>query len=284
MRNKIKSIYFFTINLVDTIISCMAILIFSSFTVATRFKKSFSNRKESDRCSVMGNGPSLDDFLKNDRTTYARKNLIAVNFFCNSHKFQIIKPNFYVISDPSVFNDDLEINHLADKIILLLTNMSKVNWNIILFVPFRFRKTEFVKKIRSEFVEVNFYNDTPVKGFKKIMHFIYKNNLGMPISESVIISAIFIAINLKFSEIQLFGVDQSWLKDVRVDKDNSVSIGFDHFNGEVNRVKVNTDLTDFLLSQARLFNSHRLLKYYSEVRNIKIINMTKDSFIDSYDK
>lgn len=162
--------------------------------------------------------------------------------------------------------------------------MSEVDWKMVLLVPYRFRKSQLFKKVSSDYVNIKFYNDTPVKGFKSIMHFFYKNNLGMPISESVIISAIFIAINLKFNVINLFGVDQSWLKAVIVSEKNIVSIGFDHFNGEKSRVEIKTNLTEFLWSQARLFNSHQRLNGYAEAVSVKIINMSKNSYIDSYVK
>lgn len=282
MRHQIKSIYFFVTMLFETIISCIAVLVFSSFSINFKIKKALLNKRQINCCNVLGNGPSLDQFLSNDNISFSIQNSISVNFFCNSAQFITVKPNYYVISDPSVFNDDLSNNHLKDKILLLFSNMSKVDWDMILFIPYRFRKKKFIKKVTSKYIKVILYNDTPVKGFEKVMNLIYKYNLGMPISESVLISAIYIGINLKFKNIKLYGVDHSWLKDVRVDNDNSVSIGFDHFNGETNRVVINTDLTDFLLSQARLFNSHRLLKGYAEYSQIDVFNMTENSYIDSY--
>lgn len=284
MRNSAKCIYYFTIKLFETIVSCFAIMLFSSFKTALNFKKLRLNKRSNGRCNVLGNGPSLDEYLGNNDYFNITQNSIAVNFFCNANQFQTVKPNFYVICDPSVFNDDLENNHLKINILLLIKSMSEVDWKMTLLVPFRFRKSKLFSKFSSNFISVNFYNDTPIKGFKSIMHFFYKNNLGMPISESVIISSIFVAINLNFDIINLFGVDQSWLKDVRVCEKNIVSIGFDHFNGETKRVEIKTTLTEFLLSQARLFSSHQSLNEYAEAFLVKINNLSKYSYIDSYDK
>ena len=41
---------------------------------------------------------------------------------------------------------------------------------------------------------------------------------------------------------------------------------------------------NFFESQARLFKSHKILNEYANSKNIIIINCTKNSFIDSYER
>ena len=66
------------------------------------------------------------------------------------------------------------------------------------------------------------FNATPIKGITSVENFIFKRNLGMPTPETVVNATVFLAINMNFEIIHLYGVEQSWLKNLSISNDNSV--------------------------------------------------------------
>lgn len=96
---------------------------------------------------------------------------------------------------------------------------------------------------------------------------------------------------MSFKNIHLFGVDHSWVTNLKVYKDNTSSFVLDHFQETVNggnrkdsKQKNDRSVSRFMLTQYRLFRSHEILQKYADFKKVKIINRTQNSFIDSYEK
>jgi len=281
MRSIIKIIFVKIKAGLDTFISFLAVLFFSSRSSASKIKKIKPKGKS---CYVIANGPSLTkeiDFITNDREL---NSILVLNFFCNSKMFFDLQPEYYCISDPLVFNSEdgyLRIPEVLDDFII---NMNKVSWPCVLFFPQHFSTSFVLNKINNNNINFCTFNSTPLLGESKIVFNLFKRNLGMPIPESVIISGIFLAINIGYKKIDLFGVDHSWIRDFKVDASNSSSFFLAHFYGASSRTKNDRSVSQFLISQYRLFRSHEVLEHYARVNNITIINNTKDSLIDSYER
>lgn len=283
MKKILIKLYFICLKVCQTIISIFSVIFFSSFATNKKIVNSKQKIKKSSECIIIGNGPSVNLLFEENRNYIDNKDVFVVNFFCLTKYFKEIKPSYYVIADPDLFSDfyNYELKMQTKELVEILNN---ITWPMILFIPVRFIKTELFNSFVNPNLKVVPFNTTPIKGFKFFENFFFKANLGMPIPESVIIAAIFLAINTDYNVLNLFGVEHSWLKNLSVNSNNEVYVGLDHFYDASEKTDEKRKLSHFLLSQSRLFNSHLQLQDYSKYLGKHIINRTKDSFIDAYDR
>ena len=282
MKKILIEFNFFCIKISETIISILSVIFFSSFS--TKKNVNFKQKiKKSSECIIIGNGPSVNLLFEENRNFINNKDVFVVNFFCLTKYFIEIKPSYYVIADPDLFSDfyNDEIKTQTNELVKVL---NKITWPMILFIPVRFTKSELFNSFVNPNLQIVPFNTTPIRGFKFFQNFFFKANLGMPIAESVIIAAIFLAINSDYNVLNLFGVEHSWLKNLSISSHNEVYVGLDHFYKASEKTDEKRKLSYFLLSQSRLFNSHLQLQDYSKYLGKRIINRTKDSFIDAYDR
>ena len=281
VRTFLKILYHHAIESFVLILDLLKILFFS---IPSIFNKVKLTQIKSESCIVLGNGPSIKEDLKEILDLSLNSDVMALNFFCNSEEFQQIKPGLYCIADPVIFNSIQGEEILPNAIGDFIRNFNKIDWHCDLYYPKHFDRKYVLNKIKNPLVRKIPYNSTPLSSRHKLTHLCFKYNLGMPVPESVIIPSIFITINQRFKKIYLFGVDHSWARYLEVDGSNNCSFLLSHFWGNDNRTRSDRGMSDFFMSQHRLFSSHEQLKKYSAYRNVKIINKTKTSLIDSYDR
>ena len=146
---------------------------------------------------IIGNGPSANEFLKK---TYKEKCIdsMAMNFFGIDKMFFSVKPNYYCVADPNVFDSKEIPLYINDKYELLLDSLAKVDWNMTIFIPSNFKNSKFSDDVRSLNFKILKFNNTPLHSNGYFMNKIMDFGWGMTTPESVIISAIIIAIKLKY--------------------------------------------------------------------------------------
>ena len=71
---------------------------------------------------ILGNGPSLSDDLPRliARREYEAKDFMAVNFFAEDDRFEVVRPGYYVLSDPMFFRD----SECRDRVAALYRTLS----------------------------------------------------------------------------------------------------------------------------------------------------------------
>jgi hypothetical protein len=141
-------------------------------------------------------------------------------------------------------------------------------------------------------IKLAFYNSTPFDCYDFLNRFVYKNHLGMPKPQNVLIPCILMSINFGFKEINLLGVDHSWIQYLFTNDDNRVCLIDSHFydkqksppvpmrTGYGDYYKMHQILTDFSL----MFEGYHLIKRYADYMKVKIFNRTINSFIDAFDR
>ena len=267
--------------MLDSVVSLLSVLLFSSFKCNKTINRCRLSHKKSNECILMGNGPSLSTFLENMDEEENGKEVFAINFFCSTDYFDKVKPSYYALLDPLIFEQS---STLAPKVQELIIKFNDIFWQMVLFVPSDFRKSFLVKRLNNENLTIVPFNPIPIKGFSGLENFIFRMNLGMPVPETVINAAIFIAINMKFERIHLYGVEQSWLKHLHVSNENEVRVGLPHFYRGSDNTRENRTLSEFLLSQASVFSSHMRLQKYAKAQGSHILNHTPNSYIDAYER
>jgi hypothetical protein len=241
----------------------------------------------------LANGPSLRDVipLLTIDNRFNNTDFIAVNFFAFDDAFFKIKPIHYCLSDPIFFSKSPEEIKVFELYVLFET---RINWVINLYIPsYAYKKFIIYSKITNKYINIKRINTNYYYGFTKWHFFFYKKNIAMPCYSTVAIMAIFVGINLGYSRVYLYGVDHTFFDSLYVDDNNVLNSKIMHFydNKKTIAYKPMTSLTgepvkmsEFLYGRMNVFKGHDVLAKYAQFMNVSIINCTKNSLIDSYDR
>lgn len=269
----------------------------SLFTVFTSSKYNVSIKSINDtgNCYILGNGPSLKEDLLNNFIVLKSNKLFVVNNFAKSDYYIKLKPQYYVFADPAYWST--EQNNIVESCRSTLEIIKDITeWEMKIFVPYVALKNIWFRdffKCNKNITLVSF-NTTFIsdKGFEWSTLFFYKNNLAAPRIQNVLMSAIFISINIGLSEINILGSDHGWTKELFVNEKNQVCIYESHFYDKEKKdfnvfkrldgsvYKMHEILRDF----AFMFEGYHLLKKYGNNLGVKIYNRTANSFIDAFER
>ncbi len=235
---------------------------------------------------VLGNGPSLKKILESKIDFLSNKDLYVVNDFSLSPYFNTIKPNFYVIVDPAYWFPD-KLNESKKS---TLFNISNVSWKINLILPIDAKRNLHSWFNNNSFINIYYFPNLFFRDFSNLPFF-YKSCLFNPRIQNVLVYALFVAINNSHKNIYLLGAEHSWFNNLHVDESNTVCALDEHFYES--DVKIEPYLTwygekyklhQLLFDFGRMFRGYHELDAYSKRRGAKIVNLTKNSFIDAFDK
>lgn len=285
LRKIVNRLGLYIDNISGTFTSCCRIVLMSSFSKAIKTKE-MSEFKQSSKCCILGNGPSLVNAFRDSEVMLKECDVFCMNMFCMYEGFTTIKPTFYFLIDPDYFNPyneflEKELNNLIYKL------NNDVTWKMYLMVPNTAPKGKLFSELRNPNIEIRYLNITAVDGFKGFRHLIYKYRMGMPKCQTVINCALTTAINMQYEVAYLYGADHSWTADLRVDDENVVCYGDRHFYEKglkVHRYKQEFNMYTMLTAFANMFKSHYLIEVYAQHKGVKIFNCTKGSFVDAYDR
>ena len=128
---------------------------------------------------------------------------------------------------------------------------------------------------------------------KKLEYFLYKKGISAPGSQNVLITSIYAMINMGYSKIFLYGADHSWTSQMIVNQSNQVCLSDHHFydilpsalnpwlKADGSPYKMHEILDDL---RRAFYSYHELNSYALYIGAVTIINMTKMSFIDAFEK
>ena len=278
MKKIIKSI-------LQTISDCFNFT-FDLFVILCRTGLRNYNKKEIQNkpVSILANGPSLlDSDFRSVDCEYCLLNDSPI-----SPLFWELRPKYYILADPLYFADNL--GEREKKVYEALRE--KLDWQLILFVPFGYSKK--AKKLFSGMsAQVIPFRGGVCRDIsnRSMKHFLYRHGLALPRVQNVVIGAIGCLMGKGFKEINLYGVDHSWTSALTVNQNNVVCLKDSHFyEKEVSATpwyKVTGEpykMYECLRDIANTFASYWDLRNYADEIEIKIYNFTKSSFIDAFDR
>lgn len=271
----------FLMNIYQSVVSLLKILIISKFKVVLP-------KKKNESCVILGNGPSLKESLNKNPNFFKTQELFCVNHFAIASEFVELQPDNYVILDPNFFRGNIDPN-VPKTLKSLIENTT---WPMNLFLPQLAKGADFVKGIEEGNKKINicFYNYTIGRGFENFIFFLFRNNLSMPLCQNVLGAALFLSLNMKFKTVYLVGADHSWIEGISIDDNNSLNYKIPHFYKEEKNTfsrdqKTNKHLiADFFEACVKTFNSYYLLERYSKYCNSKIYNISEKSYIDAFER
>ncbi len=279
MIKTIRQLTAFTDNLTGTLISLLKI------AVKSKRLKQWDVAGRNHKLCIMGNGNSLNRDLPGSRAVF--NEYMVVNRFVLSPLYVSIKPKYYVLADPHFFESE-EGSELLSQI------AGQTTWTLHLFVPVDvFRKgTVQVKLETNPRIRLHYFNTQIFRGFYTIRNLLYTEGLASPRVQNVVVGCLMIALRMQYKQIYLFGVEHSWIRNLRVNLNNEIYVNDDRFfeNGKKKeRLYVDTEYRPFLLHDllrnfAYMFEAYFEIKALANREGATIINCTPDSYIQAFEK
>lgn len=250
------------------------------FRLCAKGNEKFRNAHQGERCFILGNGPSL---RKLDFVSLSNEYTFTMNRLMKMKEFFDLKPNFHVWADDSAFDSSMSKLEYMDSFKEELMALKEVE-GLELFITYC--AMDFIHQNGiDENVSVNYMKNRGkqfIDGYHKLDF-----TSGNPGFVSVAQYAIWLAIYMGFTEIYLLGCDSTIILDI-LDAVTKDSIGNAHVYKEDGHAK-NSFVTmqkkygwDYLFyTQYDLFRAYRNLGEYCRQRNIRLINLTEGSLIDT---
>lgn len=245
---------------------------------------------------VLANGPSLKDFLKKELSNldlYQNAAFFVINDFSATEEYSKIRPSFYALSDSKYFVDTI-YKERSEKTLRLINERTK--WNLWLYVPFKYYKS-FIQKgwISNPLIQIVPFHSIRFWGLDSIRMYAYKKGLGNGEFGTVVINAIYISIILGFRNVFLYGIDHNFFDGLYVTNNNVLCYKYAHFFDDkqpelIPMISHHDGITqpftmqDFLMEKLDVFTGHVVMKKFSEYMGCKIVNCTKNSLVDTYQR
>jgi len=229
---------------------------------------------------ILGNGPSLNDTMRDHADSLKKNTLLAVNYSANTPVFTELKPEFYVLADPHFFekSDDPNVE-------LLIKNLDAVTWRMTLCIPFGANPP-----LSNPLLTIERFPMTGVEGSAWIERLAYSLKVGMPRPRNVLIPSIMLSIWLGFKQIYIVGADHSWMESIHVNERNEVVSIQPHYYEEDERevkrsreVYMHIRLHEVIHSFYVAFRAyHQIQRYVQKRGGMEIFNSTPVSYIDAF--
>jgi hypothetical protein len=276
---------------------CKDTVLFIYFLLKLVHHKNFFNpikRKYLGTVAVLANGPSLKEIIPclTIDDEFKNSDFIVMNFFAFDDVFFKIKPKHYCLADP-IFMQSAYMAKQEQVLDLFKILQEKVDWDLTIYVPgYALKNHLSYSKLTNPFIKhvpLNFVN---YSGYELFRFFFYKNGLALPRVQSVANMAIYVALNTGYSHINLYGVDHSFFDSLCVNNNqlcNRVRHFYDSSQEELLKPIMRCDdmiykISDYINDISYIFMSHDLLSVYAKFLHVRILNCTKGSMIDSYER
>jgi hypothetical protein len=266
-----------------SLVGMMLIVSRSNFSFHKQLKQ-IGLHKSHFELRILGNGESLNaeiNRLANENIDY-----MVVNRHVLSPSYGLLKPKYYVLADPF-------FSSCPDGISVLQQIAKKTSWNMVLFVPWKKQYKKVIhKNCNHPSVRIIFYNSFEFQSFESFKKIAYTWNVAMPRVQNVLNACIYIGIFLHYDRIELYGTEHSWTRNLSVNDMNEVCLDNPHFYDHPKKT-VQTwqeiqgkaaNIATVLRVYASMFETYYELRKIADHRHVQIINRTKDSFIDAFQK
>ena len=242
---------------------------------------------------ILGNGPSLAEDLPRliARREHETKDVMAVNYFASDDRFEIIRPAYYVLSDPMFFRDSVYRDRVAE---LYRTLNEKVTWPMNLYVQFyNPEHFDYRAALPNPNIRIVPFHTQVYSGFRSVEFWLFRRGLGSANFGTVVQVCEYIALLLGYKTLELYGVDHTLLDGLCVDDENRLCRADAHYYDTApaapkpmfqNVPHRPYTMATYLAEVAELFRGHEVLRDYAASLGARIINRTKGSMIDAYEK
>jgi hypothetical protein len=249
-------------------------------------------------CSVLGNGPSLNQSLTDHFDFIQQTEIVCVNNFAHADVFFQLRPQAYVLLDPGYFVFTGGADQREDIRRTLSVLLEQVNWPMTLYVPHFAKNSYLVQQLQQSQspVKIQYFNYTVVKGFRRLAFWLISKGFGMPQSQTVIIAALALMVSRRFETVYLFGADASWHEQIRLNDQNQLLMQQLHFydnNKDVQHLPIidvrprqqrTSTMAAQFLSLHKAFKGYETIRDYADYQDVKVLNASAKSYVDAFDR
>ena len=240
--------------------------------------------------AVLGNGPSLKGELEELLCDHASRDFMAVNFFAEDERFMVLRPAYYVLSDPMFFR----LTSLRGRIEQFYRTLNeRVTWPMNLYVQYyNPEHFDYRAHLTNPLIRIVRFHTITYYGFRTVRHWLFNHGLGSGNFGTVVQVGELIALQLGYRRVELYGVDHTLLEGLTVDGENRLCRADRHFYDDdttphlkpmMQKVpEVPYTMAVYLQEVADLFRGHELLRDYADSLGAEIVNCTRSSMIDAY--
>lgn len=242
--------------------------------------------------AVLGNGPSLTRELPGLLERTGDRDFMAVNFFALDERFTLLRPAYYVLSDPMFFRESA----FRDRVAGLYRAMNgRVSWPMTLYVqyynPERF---DYRAVLPNPLIRIVPFHTYMYRGFRSVEFWLFRRGLGSANFGTVVQVGEYVALLLGYRRVELYGVDHTLLEGLCVDGRNRLCRADRHYYDAgapaasqpvLRKVPpVPYTMASYLAEVAELFRGHEVLRDYAASLGVRIVNCTRGSMIDAYER
>ncbi len=272
----------FMSDLCQDFVSLLRMLVLSKISVAIR-SKNYWKLKASGNCCILANGPSLKQAFIDNEVLIDGNDVFCVNMFCQSEHFSKVRPRFYFLVDEEFFNPSNDFT--KGQVDFLIKAFNQIDWEMFLVISSSTTNGGLLNGLHNPLVKVLRWNTTTVNGGSSFRRLVYSMRLGMPKCQTVTNFALMAAVNMRYNKVFLYGADHTWTRDLMVNDQNQTCYGDRHvYDTKVSYRTMNCSIASQLRDFANMFETHWHIESYSKSKGVKILNCTKGSFVDAYDR
>ncbi len=281
---------------VEALLTIPKLLLLSNFNL-----KSPKPILKSEEAIILGNGPSLKEFLSKHAEFTTGKKIFVVNNFVRTTAFQQIKPHYYVLAATDFWLKEEKEGWQEERMRIFEELASRTQWPMVFMVPVMARKHQHWQNIirKNSQIQITYFNNTPVEGSPGFVNFCLSRGWGMPRPHNVLVATLSLALAMRFEKIYITGADHSWLKEVFVTDNNRVFLSQKHFYDDQLQTETYTSkarpmyagptkrerrLHEILQKWYYSFRSYWQLQDYARSIDCQIVNITPNSYIDAFDR
>lgn len=254
-------------------------LYYALFTLL-RNRSSRIEQEPDAKVIILGNGPSLNQIdleeIKNSDLDVA-----CVNFFPSQNPYFFeLRPKYLCLFDPVFFGP----SPLQERVDGLFEVLKKVDWplTVICFAGSR-------PKIINSNITYKFLPTPVLSGpyLNRFLFSLYKRNLVCLGAQNVAVGAGVFFVTKGVSELYYAGIDMSEFKGLYVDEDCRVYVDYTHSYGSERKYATvfgKGEFYKYMRMYQRMFEEFYRLKAYADYRNVKIVNLSDESYVDVFEK
>ena len=243
--------------------------------------------------AVLGNGPSLGRELPQliGSGALRDRDVMAVNFFALDERFEAVRPAYYVLSDPMFFRDSAQRGRVAE---LYRTLNARVTWPMHLYVQYyNPEHFDYRAALPNPHIRIIPFHTQLYRGFPRLTFRLFRRGLGSANYGTVVQVCEYVALLLGYRTVELYGVDHTLLDGLAVDDRNRLCRRDSHYYDAVPAApqpifqKVPPrpyTMAMYLAEVAELFRGHEILRGYADRLGARIVNRTRGSLIDAYER
>jgi len=246
------------------------VTIFFNFSRYCNFLK-LKNIKKNKNLLILGGGPSLQKLI-NKKNYILKKNtdLMALSYFKRYGNIKL-KPTYILSADPSFLGGGIN-NKFINKKNKEILNYLKKN-NVKLFLPIE--KSSYLKRYK---LDINYF-------IARSSIFFLKNTnpmMSLSVANMSFFNALSIGLFMGYKKIYFLGLDNTYPRDVWVNKDNKL-LNIERFANHyylADQSKRYKSISDMYSEISTIFYSLNLYKKYKD----KIFNLDDYSLTNTFKK